>query len=129
MKNEQDHAFNRVVLVSTPWPIYNRPSIQIGALKSYLESQYPNLTVKAQHAYLKVAQTIGYKLYHEISERTWLAETIYAALLYPQRFESIKKLFIREARKNPFLQSVEFEALIRQVQTASNTQKEEYHDP
>jgi ribosomal peptide maturation radical SAM protein 1 len=109
-----------VALVSTPWPLYSRPSIQIAALKAYLRSQYPDLTVEAFHIYLKVAQTIGYKLYHEISERTWLAETVYAALLYPERFESIEKLFYRQSRKNTRLRQVEFEKLIRQVETASN---------
>ena len=72
-----------VVLVSTPWPIFNRPSIQLGTLKSYLKSQFPELEIIAHHFYLKLAETIGYKLYHAISERTWLAETVYAALLYP----------------------------------------------
>jgi hypothetical protein len=85
------------------------PSIQIAALKAYLRLQYPDLTVEAHHVYLKVAQTIGFKLYHEISERTWLAETVYAALLYPERFGSIEKLFYRESRKNPYLREVEFE--------------------
>jgi ribosomal peptide maturation radical SAM protein 1 len=120
MKSVQRHSFNSVVLVSTPWPIYNRPSTQIGSLKAYLQSQFPGLAVKAYHIYLKVAQTIGYKLYHEISERTWLAETIYAALLYPERFESIEKLFSRESVKNPDLRTVDFKALIGQVKTASN---------
>jgi ribosomal peptide maturation radical SAM protein 1 len=85
-----------------------------------LRLQYPDLTVEAHHVYLKVAQTIGFKLYHEISERTWLAETVYAALLYPERFGSIEKLFYRESRKNPYLREVEFEKLIRQVEMASN---------
>jgi len=67
-----------VVLLSTPWPIFNRPSIQLGSLKSYLKSQFPELEVVAHHFYLKIAETIGYKLYHAISERTWLAETVYA---------------------------------------------------
>ena len=121
MKSIQHHSFSSVALVSTPWPIYSRPSIQIGALKADLQVRFPDLAVKAYHIYLKVAQTIGYKLYHTISERTWLAETIYAALLYPERFESIEKLFKRESRKNPDMRSVTFEKLIRQVETASNT--------
>ena len=120
MTTKRNQLIKRVVLVSTPWPIYSRPSIQIGALKSYLESQFPDLSVKTYHIYLKVAQTIGYKLYHEISERTWLAETVYAALLYPERLKVIKKLFQRESRKNTALRSVEFETLVRQVETVSN---------
>ena len=109
MKSIQHHSFNSVALVSTPWPIYSRPSIQIGALKADLQVQFPDLAVKAYHVYLKVAQTIGFKLYHTISERTWLAETIYAALLYPERFDLIEKLFYRESRNNIPLRQIEFE--------------------
>jgi len=104
-----------VVLLSTPWPIFNRPSIQLGTLKSYLKSQFPKLEVIAHHFYLKLAQTIDYKLYHAISERTWLAETVYAALLYPERFESIQMLFIKESKGKPLLRDVDFKNLTKRV--------------
>ena len=97
-----------VVLLSTPWPVFSRPSIQLGTLKSYLKLQFPELEVIAHHFYLKLAETIGYRLYQAISERTWLAETVYAALLYPKRIESIEKLFHKEARGIPILRSVDF---------------------
>jgi ribosomal peptide maturation radical SAM protein 1 len=89
-----------VALISTPWPLYSRPSIQLGALKAYLKSRRPELKVDAHHFYLILAKSIGYRLYHDISERTWLAETIYAALLFPERFEVIEKLFLRQAGTN-----------------------------
>lgn len=104
-----------VVLLSTPWPIFNHPSIQLGTLKSYLKSQFPGLKVIAHHFYLKLAETIGYKLYHDLSQRTWLAETVYAALLYPERFESIKKLFIKEAKGKSLLRDVDFKDLAKRV--------------
>ena len=107
--------FKSVVLLSTPWPIFNRPSIQLGTLKSYLKSQFPELVVVAHHFYLKLAEKIGYKLYHAISERTWLAETVYAALLYPERLESIKKLFIKQARGILVLRGVDFKNLTEQI--------------
>ena len=83
----------KVALISTPWPLYNRPSIQLGALKGYLQSEYPDLRVEARHFYLKLAESLGYRLYQQISERTWLAESIYAALLFPERFEFIETAF------------------------------------
>lgn len=86
----------KIALVSTPWPLYSRPSIQLGTLKAYLQSHNPDMAVDAHHVYLKVAQAIGYRLYHEISERTWLAESIYGALLFPERRAKIEKLFDRE---------------------------------
>jgi len=104
-----------VVLLSTPWPIFSRPSIQLGTLKSYLKSQFSDLEVITYHFYLKVAESIGYKLYQAISERTWLAETVYAALLYPERLESIKKLFIKEARGKSLLSDVDFKDMTKRV--------------
>ncbi|MGB8335734.1 MAG: hypothetical protein WCE56_14660, partial [Desulfobacterales bacterium] len=64
----------QVVLVSTPWPLFNRPSIQLGALKAYLTAKHPGLEVQAHHFYLQLAAAIGYGVYQNISERTWLAE-------------------------------------------------------
>ncbi|MBU4345486.1 MAG: RiPP maturation radical SAM C-methyltransferase [Proteobacteria bacterium] len=109
-----------VVLVSTPWPLYSRPSIQLGALKAYLKSKFPKLQIKALHLYLKVAERIGYKLYHEISERTWPAESIYAALLFPERINEIKKVFYREAKNNTGLRKTDFDALTAGIKEVSD---------
>jgi len=65
--SKQSKPNKRVALISTPWPLYNRPSIQLGALKAYLRSIYPDIQVEAHHVYLKLAQSIGYRQYHEIS--------------------------------------------------------------
>ena len=105
----------KIVLVSTPWPLYNRPSIQLGALKAYLQSTHPDLRVEARHFYLKLAETLGYKLYQQISERTWLAESIYAALLFPERFDVIEKLFEREAGPNPLIKESGFKQITTRV--------------
>jgi ribosomal peptide maturation radical SAM protein 1 len=110
-----------VVLVSTPWPLYSRPSIQIATLKAFLRSQFPDLRVKAHHFYLKVAESIDYKIYHEISERTWLAETVYAALLYPEQGVSVEKLFFRETKGKSLLRKIDFETLTRRVGEVTNT--------
>ena len=64
---------DRLVLFSPPWPLFNRPSIQLGALKAYLTSRFKNLSVESHHFYLKLAGSIGYPLYAAISERSWLA--------------------------------------------------------
>jgi len=88
----------KVILISTPWPLFNRPSIQLGAIKAYLQAKHPDVAVRADHAFLKIAAALGYPLYHEISERTWLAEAVYAALLYPRRFDRIENFFNRQAK-------------------------------
>ncbi len=120
MKAERISPLERVVLVSTPWPLYSRPSIQLGALKAHLKQDFPKLRVHALHVYLKVAESIGYKLYSAISERTWLAETVYAALLFPERRVQIEKIFYREAKGKPRLHGVDFAALASQVSRASD---------
>ncbi|MBW1860497.1 MAG: hypothetical protein JRI70_10660, partial [Deltaproteobacteria bacterium] len=120
MKVERAAQLERVILVSTPWPLYSRPSIQLGALKAYLKQEFPELKVHALHVYLKVAESIGYKLYSAISERTWLAETVYAALLFPERKAQIEKIFYREAKGKSRLRGVDFAALTSQVSHASD---------
>ena len=121
MKLKQKVPFNKVVLVSAPWPLYSRPSIQIGTLKSYLKKKFPDLKVDAHHFYLKVAQTIGYERYRTISERTWLAESIYAALLYPERLTHIEKIFYKHTAGKSLLREISFEAQTKQIQKVSET--------
>jgi ribosomal peptide maturation radical SAM protein 1 len=121
MKLRQNLPFNKVVLVSAPWPLYSRPSIQIGTLKSYLKKKFPDLKVDAHHFYLTVAEDIGYRRYQAISERTWLAETIYAALLYPERRKHIEKIFYKQTAGKSLLRKIPFETLTKQIQKISET--------
>ena len=121
MRGEQTSQLERIALVSTPWPLHSRPSIQLGSLKAYLKTQFPELKIHALHVYLKVAERIGYKLYRAISERTWLAESVYAALLFSERTEEIEKIFRREAREKPHLCNIDFKTLTSQVRDASDS--------
>ena len=108
-------GFQSVALISAPWPFFSRPSIQLGTLKAYLKRALPDLRIDAHHFYLKLAAEIGYDTYHGISERSWLAESVYATLLYPQRQAAARKLFESEARKVARLRRVNFEALCGKV--------------
>ncbi len=119
MKLNKTTPFQKVALISAPWPLYNRPSIQIGTLKTHLIKTFPELKVDAHHFYLKVAEALGYKRYQAISERTWLAETVYAALLYPENLEGIKKVFYKKAKGKTLLRDIRFDSLTRQVQKVS----------
>jgi ribosomal peptide maturation radical SAM protein 1 len=109
-----------IALFSTPWPLYNRPSIQLGALKAYLQLTHPQVRVDARHFYLKLAEALGYKCYQLISERTWLAESIYAALLFPERFAAIDKLFHREVRSKPGLKEAGLKHIAARVQSTTD---------
>lgn len=119
MKLNKTTPFQKVALISAPWPLYNRPSIQIGTLKAYLIKKFPELKVDAHHFYLKVAEAVGYRRYQAISERTWLAETVYAALLYPESLEGIKKVFYKKAKGKTLLRDISFDSLTKQVQEVS----------
>jgi ribosomal peptide maturation radical SAM protein 1 len=117
--------FHRMAMVSAPWPLFNRPSIQLGTLKAYLESRFPGFRVDSHHLYLKIADTLGFELYQAISERSWLAESVYAALLFPQRHHSAERLFIRESRGKSIFRGVCFDALVERVRAATQTFIEE----
>jgi ribosomal peptide maturation radical SAM protein 1 len=109
-----------IALLSPPWPLYTRPSIQLGALKAIIRSRFPEVGVAAHHAYLNIAASIGYPLYHGISERTWIAETVYGALLYPERRAAMAQLFRSEAAGNRLLRQTDFVQLVAQVQAATD---------
>lgn len=84
----------RVALISMPWAIFNRPSIQLGALKSYLETN-GNIKVATFHPYLETAKRIGIESYRTISKDSWAGETLYSPLLFPEKQAQAKKLFQR----------------------------------
>lgn len=120
MKNKTKNTLRNIALISTPWPLYSRPSIQLGSLKSFLHARVSDLKIDAFHFYLSVAEAIGYRLYHEISERSWLAESVYAALLYPARIKEIETLFRKEAPPKTKLREIEFQTLTNRIKAATD---------
>ncbi|RJQ61263.1 MAG: RiPP maturation radical SAM protein 1 [Desulfobacteraceae bacterium] len=108
-----------VVLISAPWPLFSRPSIQLGTLKAYLKQRFPELTVNARHFYLRIAEAVGYRTYRIVSERTWLAESVYGALLYPKRRAAIKEMFYREAVRDSDARGLDFDTLVKIVRKSS----------
>jgi ribosomal peptide maturation radical SAM protein 1 len=119
LEARQRPAARNIALVSPPWPLYTRPSIQLGTLKAFVRSRFPQVGVSAHHFYLKVAEAIGFRLYHSISERTWLAETVYAALLYPGQVDRMAQLFRREAGGAPELRHLDIRRLASRVKAVS----------
>jgi len=88
----------RVALLSTPWPLFNRPSVQLGTLKAFLQREFPQGRVDAHHLYLNFAESLGYDLHRTISERNWLSESCFAALLYPEQMTLIERFWKRHSR-------------------------------
>ena len=112
--------FNRIALISAPWPLFSRPSIQLGALKAYLKSVSPDITVSCHHFFLSLAKAIGYPVYQALSRKTWVAESVYAALLYPERQDRISRFFAVQAKKTRELAGLDFPDLTRRVKIVSD---------
>ncbi len=119
-KKHNHNRVDKVVLLAAPWPIYNRPSIQLGALKAYLQQAVPDLTVDTFHLYLQIAAKIGYRDYAAVSERTWLAEPVYAALLYPEKTSAARAVFLKETSKNSIAAKIDFKQLVKLVGDATD---------
>lgn len=111
----------QIALISAPWPLFSRPSIQLGALKAYLKTVSPDLSVTCYHFFLTLAKTVGYPVYHILSNETWLAESIYAALLYPEQMEPIRRFFMSHASKHRELNDLDFLDLTGRIQSVSDT--------
>ena len=86
----------RLALISMPWPLANRPSIQLATLKSFLKEKAPEIEIDCHHPYLQVGNLLGIQVYNTIAERTWVAEAIYAYLLNPEKMAEILELVRKE---------------------------------
>ena len=109
-----------IALISTPWPLFNRPSIQLGTLKAFIHQRLPRVRVDQNHVYLSVADLLGYDLYGQISERTWLSEAPYAALLYPERREIITRFWSRQSSHDALSHKWPFQGILDRLQSASH---------
>jgi ribosomal peptide maturation radical SAM protein 1 len=90
-------------------------------LKAFMGAHFPDLQINAFHLYLKIAEQIGYKVYHAISKTTWLAESVYGALLFPEREKEIGKVFLNEAKGKADLREVDFHDLTSLVKEATES--------
>jgi len=84
-----------------PWALCNRPSIQLGALKSYLARELPGVAVSGLHPYLGLARELGPELYRAISLDPWLCEGLYAGLLFPEQQEGLRGFLGQRLRRIP----------------------------
>ena len=82
----------RVGLISMPWSIFNRPSIQLACLKSYLQDE-AGIAVDGFHPYLGIAKNIGPEQYTRISGSPWAGEALFSPLLFPEKRMDAEKLY------------------------------------
>ncbi len=87
-----DASSSKIALISMPWSIFSRPSIQLATLKSFLERE-TDYRVDTYHLYLHLAKTISTELYSRIALSGWAGEALFAPLLFPEKKDDAGKLF------------------------------------
>jgi ribosomal peptide maturation radical SAM protein 1 len=97
----------RLGLVSMPWSIFNRPSIQLATLAAYLE-QDKTLETTVFHPYLAAAAAIGTENYHYLAKNSWAGEALYSPMLFPEQAGQAEKLFYESCRKDEHLKHLDF---------------------
>ncbi|MDK9708416.1 MAG: RiPP maturation radical SAM C-methyltransferase [Desulforhopalus sp.] len=103
----------RLALVSMPWPIFNRPSLQLATLKAYLEEK-STCTADCFHPYLHLAKAIGIDTYTLIARSGWAGEALFAPLVFPEMGGKAKHLFHQSIGKK-HREIADFEELIELV--------------
>jgi ribosomal peptide maturation radical SAM protein 1 len=109
-------TFFALALISMPWPIFNRPSIQIASLKSYLDKE-DDLQPDCFHPYLDIARRIGTDRYREIAHSGWAGEALFSSLVFPEKANDARTLFYESLRGNYRQPSrhFDFEALADEI--------------
>ncbi|MEE4243691.1 MAG: RiPP maturation radical SAM C-methyltransferase [Desulfopila sp.] len=105
-----------IALISMPWSLFNRPSVQLGALKAYLEDNSP-VKVECFHPYLDAARIIGPDTYTYLSKNSWAGEALYSAILFPENREKARKLFQARCREKKNI-AADFDTLTRKLQSS-----------
>jgi hypothetical protein len=107
----------RILLISAPWPLFNRPSLPLGTLKAYLSATLPSVQVDTCHLFLQLAHELGFKRYQHVSHRVWRAEAVFSALLYPHQAHLADSLY-RSTIKKTDDRSADFQKLLAAIETA-----------
>lgn len=109
------------ILLSPPWPLFNRPSIQLGALTAYARFHGPKIPIEPVHAYLDVASAVGYRRAEAIARHSWLAEAILSPALFPEMTDPVRDFFQRRARSESALRGEPFDELAAEAKGAFDT--------
>lgn len=107
-----------IALVSMPWAIFSRPSIQLGILKAFVENR-TGCKVTTLHPYLQIAEAIGTDIYAVIADSSWAGESLFSALLFPDQKDNAQKNFLgclgAKARNLP-----DFDTLLTTIEKTCN---------
>lgn len=107
----------RLGLISMPWSIFNRPSIQLAALKAYLDTRTPRrIATSLFHPYLTAAAAVGSDTYHHLAKNSWAGEALYSPMLFPQQRSSAEKLFRKSCSRDKDLRDLDFQSCSRALE-------------
>ena len=106
----------KVLLISAPWALFHRPSIQLATLRSYLLAE-GGCTVTNQHLYLHIARKIGIGLYSRIARSGWAGDALFTSLLFPDKRRDGARLFRSELRRDGYGPVPDFDSIIDDVKT------------
>lgn len=90
----------RAALISMPWAVFNRPSIQLGVLKAYAENA-SDLEVTCFHPYLEIAKKVGITTYNRVANSGWAGEALFSALLFPEMKKRSQTVFLESIGRKP----------------------------
>lgn len=82
----------KVRLIALPWNQYWLPQAALGALSAYLKRAEPSWDVRAEHAFLDVAQEQP-ALYAAVASHDFEGERVYASLMYRSDVAPIASLW------------------------------------
>ena len=103
----------RLALISMPWSIFNRPSIQLATLKAFLEREQETCTVETFHPYLYIAKATGIETYREIAGSSWAGEALFSSLLFESQKDRARTLFSSELQPQQI--SLKFDVLADRI--------------
>ncbi|HSO09425.1 MAG TPA: RiPP maturation radical SAM C-methyltransferase [Desulfoprunum sp.] len=89
----------RATLISMPWALFNRPSLQLAALKAYVEREM-EAEITTLHPFLHIAAAIGIDVYRRISQTSWAGEALFAPLVFPGQRDKARRLFRESLRQS-----------------------------
>lgn len=88
----------KLVMVSLPWSVYERPSAALGALAAYVGEKLPGVQVQCRYEYVPVALDLGIPLYDAISLEAYdMGELFYAPFVYPEQSPKVRAYFAATA--------------------------------
>lgn len=105
----------RALLVSAPWALFHRPSIQLAILRNYLQAEggYP---VENRHLYLNIARKIGIERYSRIGRSGWAGDALFAPLLFPEKRPEAARLFHSELQRDSKGPVPDFDTLVADIE-------------